>query len=173
MTDRMTAAVRRALRSIGNLLTRAVVARVGDRSKTQTLDLDLLADERADDVQHFQPHGLLSVPLPGAHSLALFLGGNRSNPVAIMAGDDRYRARNNTPGDVGLYHHLDDPTASAESATHRLVLTERNGERVALLRCDRLEIRADEIAFRAGGTSVVMTDDGIVMTTPDFEAVQP
>lgn len=169
----MSGPLRRALRLIANLLARAEVAGVGDGTKTQTLDLGLLADERANDVQHFQPHGLLSVPRRGAHALALFLGGNRSNPVAIMAGDDRYRPRNNTAGDVGLYHHLDNPTATAESAAHRFVLTERNGQRVGLLRVDRFEIVADEIVFRAGRSEIVMTEGGIAMITPDFEAGQP
>lgn len=81
-----------------------------DKPKMQTVDVRLMHGELLTKVERFQPYGHSSVPLPpdqdgkAAEVIAIFANGNRSHPVVIAVDDRRYRPKNWSPGDAGLYH---------------------------------------------------------------------
>ena len=93
-------------RRLSNLLARGTVVASTAATKMQTLQLKLLADEMKDGVEHFEPYGFTSRPLPGAEVLAVFMDGDRSHGVVVVAADRRYRLRTLAPGEVAIHDHL-------------------------------------------------------------------
>jgi phage baseplate assembly protein V len=143
------------------MLSRGEVTLVDDGGGTQRLQLALLDGELKGGVEKFEPYGFTSVPLIGAEVLAAFLGGNRSHGIAVVAHSGPHRPRRGGEGDVTLYHHTDDPMALAENAKHRITLVP-----------GRLVIRVGEIDIKCGKSRLVMNDEGVILTTPDFQAVK-
>jgi phage baseplate assembly protein V len=90
-------------RCVDNMLARGVVAASGAVTKMQTLQVRLKSTELKDGVEHFEPYGFTSRPLPGAEVLAGFFGGDRSHGVVICAADRRYRIREMAEGEVAIY----------------------------------------------------------------------
>lgn len=140
------------------MLARGIVRLVDDNRGTQRLQLSLLADEVKSNVEKLEPYGFTSFPLIGAETLTAFIGGNRDHAVALMAHDRRYRPRNGQPGDVVLYHHSDDPEASAENARHRITLT-----------LDKLVIRVAAIDIKCGPSRIQADAAGIRLSGPRID----
>jgi phage baseplate assembly protein V len=90
-------------RRIQNMLARGTVALANASTKMQSLQLNLLADETKDDVEHFEPYGFTSRPRAGAEAVAVFLDGDRSNGIAVVVADRRYRLTGLAEGDVALH----------------------------------------------------------------------
>jgi len=113
-------ALNKILRPIKNsimmLLGRALVAAINDSNQTQLLQLKLLADEVATDVERFEEYGLSSYPLVDAQALAGFIGGNRHQGIVICVHDRRYRPDDLLSGDVVLYSYQD------KTSPHRIHL---------------------------------------------------
>ncbi|RFB73818.1 MULTISPECIES: phage baseplate assembly protein V [unclassified Herbaspirillum] len=91
--------------SADTLLARCTVVLSNPKSKTQRLQVRVLAGETKDDMELFEQYGITSVPLNGAGGLALFFGGDRSHGVVIMPGDKRYRPTDLEPGELAIYTH--------------------------------------------------------------------
>jgi phage baseplate assembly protein V len=94
--------------SISNMLSRGAVTLTNAAGKLQTLQVSLLANESKDAVEHLEPYGYTSHPLPGAEVLAAFIDGDRSHGVIIAASDRRYRVQALLPGEVAIYTHEGD-----------------------------------------------------------------
>ncbi len=86
-----------------NFLARGVVALVDAGRKLQGLQMRLTADEVKDGMEHFEPYGFTSNPLPGAEGLAAFLGGDRSHGVVVCVADRRFRLQALKSGEVAVY----------------------------------------------------------------------
>jgi phage baseplate assembly protein V len=93
-------------RRLSNILARGVVVLSDAARKMQTLQVTLLAGETAAALEHFEPYGLTARPQPGAEVLALFVDGDRSHGVVIVAADRRYRLKGLAAGEVALYDDL-------------------------------------------------------------------
>lgn len=91
------------VRRLQNLLVRGTVALSNASRKMQTLQLNLLADEVADDVEHFEPYGFTSRPKPGAEHLTVFIDGDRSHGITIVVADRRFRLLGLAEGEVALH----------------------------------------------------------------------
>lgn len=89
--------------SLKSMMARGTVVLAAAEKMMQTLQVRLTAGELKDNVEHFEPYGLTSNPLPGAEVLTLFLGGDRSNAVVVVASDRRYRIKELAPGEVAIY----------------------------------------------------------------------
>lgn len=104
MSDRTTAKMLAPVqRRLQNLLARGTVALSNAAGMMQALQVRLLADETLDGIEHFEPYGFTSRPLPGAEVLTLSVDGDRSHTIVIVAADRRYRMQAFEEGEVALY----------------------------------------------------------------------
>lgn len=92
-------------------VTRATMVAADDSKKMQELRVEMMHSEARVEVEHWQPYGFFSVPLPPkdgkeAEVLLAHVGGSRSHAVAIATADRRYRPRNAKPGETGLFDDL-------------------------------------------------------------------
>lgn len=90
-------------RMVHGMAARCVLRLVNDGLMMQAVQVGLLADETADDIERVQNYGMTSVPLPGAEGVCLFLGGDRAHGVIIAMDDRRYRLKGLKGGEVALY----------------------------------------------------------------------
>jgi len=143
------------LRSLWNaihgLAARCVLRLANDGLKMQAVQVGLLAEETADDVERIQNYGLTSVPLPGAEGVCLFLGGSRAHGVIIAMDDRRYRLKDLQDGEVALYS-IDDQ----EPAGHRIVL-KRGG--VIEVRGQVIDMRAETLLHLSGREVEIHADE--------------
>lgn len=100
MIDQMIAPLQRRIQM---MLARAVIAGVNDAAQAQEHQLDLLAEETHDGVEHFQGYGISSVAPAGLEALVAFVGGLRSHGVVIGVADRKYRLKSLQSGEVALY----------------------------------------------------------------------
>lgn len=96
-------ALRRLTMRVNAMVCRSVINLVNDALETQRLQLTIMADEVADDVEHLEPYGLSFVPPAGADALALAVKGMRGHTVAICAHAHGERPTGNPPRTGGLY----------------------------------------------------------------------
>lgn len=99
--QKLLAPLQRRLRLIAD---RAIVTLVNDALQRQNLQLKVLADEGADDVERFQNYGHTSVPPDGSEAIVLGLGGARAGLVAIAVEHKGFRPKGLEEGDSCLYH---------------------------------------------------------------------
>lgn len=90
-------------RSVGAILARGTVVLANSAGKMQSLQVRLLSGEAKDGLEHFEPYGYTSAPLPGAEHVTLFFGGDRSHGVTVVVADRRYRLQGLQPGEVALH----------------------------------------------------------------------
>lgn len=95
-------------RKIQLMVGRSVLLAVNNSTKTQGVQISLLADEVSSDVERFQEYGFETYPLAGAEALALHVAGNRDEGVVITIHDNRYRPIDLAAGEVKVYTYLDD-----------------------------------------------------------------
>lgn len=91
------------IRRVNLAIARGVIRSLNDAAKAQALQVSLLDDELADDVEHFQPFGLSFVPPTGAEVVALAVGGNRDHLIALGATSRSHRPTGASEGEGGLY----------------------------------------------------------------------
>lgn len=87
-------------RRVQLMVSRAVVNLVKETGLMQGVQVTILADEVADDVENFQAYGFTSSPLPGAEAIVVSIGGSRGHPVAVVVADRRTRFKG--PGGTGM-----------------------------------------------------------------------
>lgn len=121
-------------RRLSMMIARGTVALSDAGRKMQALQVRLLADEVKDNVEHMEPYGYTSRPLAGAEVVTLFLDGDRSHGIVIVAADRRYRLQGLEGGEVALYNADD---------------AEPEGCRIVLKRDGLIEVRAKNIDFKA------------------------
>jgi phage baseplate assembly protein V len=85
------------------MVSRGVVTSVDDSKKLQEMQCSSFADETLEGVEHFQPYGFTSVPLPEAEAVLIFPQGNRDHAVSVVVDDRRYRLKGLQGGEVALY----------------------------------------------------------------------
>lgn len=151
----MKAAFRRIERSITNLLARAVVTGLNTASKCQMLQVDLLAGEPKENVEHLEPYGFTSAPQNGAEGFALFPDGDRSHGVILMVSDRRYRIKGLAAGEVAIY------TDEGDS------ITLKRGKTM-VLQTDNLQANTKTCAFNA--SEKITLNAPLVEATNDMKA---
>lgn len=88
---------------VSNMFTRGRVRSVNAAGKLQVLQLDLLAGETKDRLEHFEPYGFTSHPLNGAEAAAAFLDGDRSHGLVLVVADRRYRLVGLQAGEMAIH----------------------------------------------------------------------
>lgn len=142
---------------IMDFVARGTLALVDAGRKLQTLQLRLTADEVKGSVEHFEPYGYTSNPLPGAEAIVGFVGGDRSHAVALVVTDRRYRPVGLASGEVCVFTHEGDEI--------RL----RHGRVISVTAGAKLEVNAPEVVVNASVS--VTLDTPLVRATGDIEAV--
>jgi len=89
--------------NLKSILARGTVVLAAADRLMQTLQVRLTAGELKDNVEHFEPYGFTSHPKAGAEVLTMFLNGDRSHAVVVVAADRRYRIKELKPGEVAIY----------------------------------------------------------------------
>lgn len=140
--QKLMAPMMRRLRLIAD---RAVVTMVTDSLQRQGLQLKVLADETADDVERFQNYGHTSVPPVGSEAIVLGIGGARAGLVAIAVEDKSVRPKDLEAGDNCLYH--------------------LEGHRIILRKDGLLELEAK--------TVIINASEKLTMISPDTEIQGP
>ena len=140
--QKLIAPMMRRLRLIAD---RAVVTMVTDSLQRQGLQLKVLADETADDVERFQNYGHTSVPPAGSEAIVLGIGGARAGLVAIAVEDKSVRPKDLEAGDNCLYH--------------------LEGHRIILRKDGLLELEAK--------TVIINASEKLTMISPDTEIQGP
>jgi len=85
------------------MVSRGVVNSVDDAKKLQEMQCEGLSEETLEEVEHFQPYGFTSVPLPDAEAVLVFPQGNRDHAISVVVDDRRYRLKSLEGGEVALY----------------------------------------------------------------------
>jgi phage baseplate assembly protein V len=93
---------------INTLISRAILNRVDSAPGVQNLQVEALADEVMDGVEHVEPYGFTSVPLEGAEGVVLNVAGQRGACVAINFHNRQFRLKDLGAGEVALYTHEGD-----------------------------------------------------------------
>lgn len=86
------------------LFAQGDVTVVNATGPTQKVQVQAMADEVLDDVQHYEPFGFTAQPVAGMQALVLFKGGNRTQPIATVIFSPGERPTDLQPGEVCLYN---------------------------------------------------------------------
>lgn len=95
--------MRQLFSRIGNMFARGRVRSVNAAGRMQVLQVDLLAGETKDRLEHFEPYGFTSHPLDGAEAATAFLDGDRSHGLVLVVADRRYRLRALQAGEMAIH----------------------------------------------------------------------
>ena len=125
----MNSTINLLTRKIRNLAGRSLVRLVKYDNKIRYFQVQQRGGMPMDNVEHIEPFGFTSHPLPDAEALVLAFNGNGSHSVAIVAGDQRYRLEIEA-GEAAIYnvegdkvHIKKDRTISVEAATRVELIT--------------------------------------------------
>jgi phage baseplate assembly protein V len=135
---------------------RCVVAGVDDDKSCQALQIELLADETLDEVEHFQPYGFTARPFAGAEAVALGVGGLRSHTIVLGVGDRRYRLTSLQEGEVAMH---DDQG--------QVVHLTRDGIRISSSKGITIETEGD-MSLSADGDLSLSADGNLSIDCADF-----
>lgn len=90
-------------RKLSNFLSSGVLRTLKIVKGMQLVQLSLMKDETATDLQHPQEYGFTSKAKTGALAVAMFKGGNRDNGIVAIIYDRRYLPDNLNDGDSCQY----------------------------------------------------------------------
>jgi phage baseplate assembly protein V len=96
---------------IVNAIARAVVQRVNDAAKLQSVQIGVEVGEDIDDAERFQEYGFSSIPLEGAEAVVVFPNGDRAHALIVGVDDRRHRPTGGEPGEVVMYSDEGDEVA--------------------------------------------------------------
>jgi phage baseplate assembly protein V len=91
------------VRRLRGMVSRAVVDRVTDTTKLQTVQTQGLDGEVLDRVERFGEFGFASHPLVGSEAILLSPSGTRALAVVVAVDDRRYRPTDLAEGECCLY----------------------------------------------------------------------
>lgn len=129
-------------RGLSNMLVRAVVRRLDSNSKNQMLQIQMIADELKDNIEHLEPYGFTSAAHTGAEAFAAFPDGDRSHGVVLVVADRRYRIKGLKDGEVAIYSD--------------------EGDSITLKRGNKIEVNTKQY--------IVNSEEKAVFNTPLIEA---
>lgn len=155
----------RLLNRVQMMVSRGTISRVDDAPKMQEVQVELLADETQEAVEHIQPYGLSSHPKPGAEVVMVALGGIRSAGIVIAAGDRRFRLTSLAEGEVALH---DDQGQKVHLTRDGIVIASVLG---ITIETDGDFTIAAEGAVSIDGASVTIASDGAVAVNSDDIAI--
>jgi phage baseplate assembly protein V len=100
--DRLLAPV---FRRLDMMFSRGVLRATVDENGVQTMQVGLLEDEVADEVERVQSYGLSAVPPNGGDAVVAFISGNRDHGMVLAVNDRESRPREQKGGEVTVYNN--------------------------------------------------------------------
>jgi phage baseplate assembly protein V len=91
---------------LSDFFARGVMTLADGAKKMRSVQVRLLADEVRDDLEHVEPYGFTSEPLPEAEAFTLFFDGDRSHGIVFTIADRRYRLKPLKAGEVAIFDDL-------------------------------------------------------------------
>ncbi len=88
---------------INNIVSKCLINKTDDKSKTQTMQIELFTDEVREKVEHWQGYGFSSHTPKESEGICLFLGGERDRGIIIATEDKNSRVTNLEEGEVCVY----------------------------------------------------------------------
>ena len=156
-------------------LRKGVINLTDNSTKLQTVQVEGLAEEVADNVERYQPFGLSTVlvdcPADGKGSECVIADlGSASMRSVIVADDRRFRPVGGFQGDVVLYGTHDTPTAATHSdSTQRIVLTDDGTADYRMLlknkHCSIEMNSADVIIIKNDNATITIEANGAISIT--------
>lgn len=128
------------------MVSRGTLSGADDAPGVQALQIELLDDEVAEDVERIGEYGFTSKPHAGAEVAMVFVGGLRSHGLVIGIEDRRYRLKDMEDGEVAIYDDLG-----------QCVHLKRDG--IEITTEQRVTVNADSVEVNA--ESVVVNSDDI------------
>lgn len=142
-------------RRMATLVGRAVLLAVNSGTGLQSVQVRILADEVMDGVEHMEPYGFTSNPLPGAEGVVLNVAGQRGACVGVNFGNRGVRVAGLKSGEVCIYTD--------------------EGDKITLKRDRRMEIETLHLVIRAQEdvrvetkSYAVRATQGVSYETPSF-----
>lgn len=126
-------------RRLQNLVARGTVVLSAAGKKMQSLQLQLLAGEVADGVEHFEPYGYTARPKPGAEAVTIFVDGDRSHPITIVVADRRYRLQGLQEGEVAIH----DDQGQKVHLTRSGIVVDGGGHLVKITNAPKVRVETD------------------------------
>ncbi len=88
---------------INNIVSKCTINKIYDKSKTQTMQIELYTDEVREKVEHWQSYGFSSHVPKESEGICLFLGGERDRGIIIATEDKNSRINNLEEGEACIY----------------------------------------------------------------------
>lgn len=95
--------LRPIMHRLRGLVRRGLITRVDEAPKMRELQVKAGFGDLRDRVEHLEPYGYTSAPLPEAEALLLNVGADRAHTVAAVVADRRHRTLGLGPGDVAMH----------------------------------------------------------------------
>lgn len=143
------------IRRLNMMISRGALEGTSDDGDIQTMQVALLADETADDVERIQTYGLSTNPPAGGDALVAFVGGNRDHGVVLAVNDRGSRPKGLKSGEVVLYNDQD----------VRVSLTTDGDLKIATKR--HVEIEATEEITIKAKTMAIEVEEALTIIAPD------
>lgn len=154
--------LRRIMGRVNTIVSRALLGKVDSAPGVQNLQIEVLADENMDGVEHVEPYGFTSSPLEGAEGIVLNVGGQRGACVAINFHNRQFRLKDLGAGEVALYTHEGDTLVFSKD--NHVTLTTKHfvvkAEEDVLIETKEATVKADT-SFRLESPHMHWKTDGV------------
>ncbi len=164
--NRLENEVRRLKNRMMNNTARATLAATSDNEGSQKHQVQLLADEVKDNIEHFQPFGFSSIAPAGSETAIIFMGGNRDHAISFGSDNKKYRPKGGANGDTVVY----DINGNVVNLTASKIIIQHSAEVTiiapkTIVESPEIELNgnvkvAGNLAYGQGGTSGTMTGKG-------------
>lgn len=82
---------------------RFLLQAISDATDVQSVQISGQSGFELDEVERMQEYGFTSVPVSGAESVGVAVGGSRDHTIIVATDDRRFRLKNLKSGEVALY----------------------------------------------------------------------
>lgn len=148
--------LQRTMRKIRRINQRGLVRRVSYANNTRFMQLQGEGTEPLDNIEHLEPFGFTSHPVPGAEGIVLAFNGNTSHTVVFCVGDRRYRLQVEE-GEVAIYNRHGDKVHIKDN-------------REILAKAPKIILDADEVESTGPITAPdFVTDDNVSLNGHDHD----
>ncbi len=144
-----------------NSLARATLAATNDDEGSQKHQVNLMADETKDNIEHFQPFGLSSFAPEGTELAVMFMGGNRDHGISLGTDSKKHRPKGGKSGETVLYNangdvvHLQNATCLIKHAS-KVVIEAPEVE----VKADKASVNASQLTLgRGSGKPIARVGD--------------